>query len=417
MVLYMFLVGLDLDTGTLRERGGTALLIGHVSILERAGGFRLRWGYRRRRRGRLERLRPEQQRGLTWCHPQRSRLERHTCRRRRRELRRKAGYRRRPDDERGGGVERRVRRLPRPHLLPRRSGSAGHRRRGLRQRRTPGPRRRRSGQPGLLPQELGRRRVHTERLPRAFRTADGPEGRGHERGWKQRPGGDRGRGARRQAPDATGQRRVRIRCTRRKRTYGRRRGLASGSRGVRLRRQRDERRRSRSCGHAPGARLFGNGERRICFDDVHRDVARGSGRAFRRRLRSGRTPRPRRERAVDERGLRPDGERRGSLLPRLPSRSVGERGQPRGRLRRLRRRGPSGHRRRQHGRRQHFRLSRAGHVRIRFRDPNGLSRQAGVGHRGRFRQRREARRCGFGGREPGAGIPQGPRRRERSIPR
>jgi Kef-type K+ transport system membrane component KefB len=32
MVLYMFVVGLDLDTGTLRERGGTALLIGHVSI-------------------------------------------------------------------------------------------------------------------------------------------------------------------------------------------------------------------------------------------------------------------------------------------------------------------------------------------------------------------------------------------------
>jgi len=33
MVLYMFLVGLDLDTGTLRERGGTALLIGHASIV------------------------------------------------------------------------------------------------------------------------------------------------------------------------------------------------------------------------------------------------------------------------------------------------------------------------------------------------------------------------------------------------
>ena len=33
MVLYMFVVGLELDTGTLRERGGTALLIGHVSIV------------------------------------------------------------------------------------------------------------------------------------------------------------------------------------------------------------------------------------------------------------------------------------------------------------------------------------------------------------------------------------------------
>jgi Kef-type K+ transport system membrane component KefB len=33
MVLYMFLVGLDLDTGALRERGGTALLVSHVSIV------------------------------------------------------------------------------------------------------------------------------------------------------------------------------------------------------------------------------------------------------------------------------------------------------------------------------------------------------------------------------------------------
>jgi Kef-type K+ transport system membrane component KefB len=33
MVLYMFLVGLDLDTGTLCERGGVALLISHASIV------------------------------------------------------------------------------------------------------------------------------------------------------------------------------------------------------------------------------------------------------------------------------------------------------------------------------------------------------------------------------------------------
>jgi Kef-type K+ transport system membrane component KefB len=33
MVLYMFVVGMELDTGTLRERGGTALLTSHVSIV------------------------------------------------------------------------------------------------------------------------------------------------------------------------------------------------------------------------------------------------------------------------------------------------------------------------------------------------------------------------------------------------
>ncbi len=33
MVLYMFVVGLELDTGTLRERGGTALVVGHASIV------------------------------------------------------------------------------------------------------------------------------------------------------------------------------------------------------------------------------------------------------------------------------------------------------------------------------------------------------------------------------------------------